>query len=148
MPRPTRPLRLEALQTLIETSGLEFDNRYKKAWRFDCPKCGKKERLYIRRRDGRFICWYCRDKTEGGFEGDPEYALSLLLGRSVTDIQDIIYGPDFTPTKRLNLHYQGSVRPYVREKDDIDEDELELPEDLVNPLVGIPYPPHYVSIFD
>jgi hypothetical protein len=148
MSKLTRPLRPEALQTLIETSGLEFDNRYKKAWRFDCPKCGKKERLYIRRRDGRFICWYCRDKTEGGFEGDPEYALSLLLGRSTTDIQDIIYGPEFTPTARLNLRFWGSVRPYVREDEDLDDDELELPEDVANPLVGIPYPPHYISIFD
>jgi hypothetical protein len=146
MPRTTKPLRLDALRALIENSGLDFNDKNKKSWVFDCPKCGKDERLYLRRRDGRFVCWYCRDKTDEGFEGAPEYALSLLLKKSVADIQDILYGPDFKATPRLDLRFTYTARRYALENEE-DEEDFELLPEVKGPE-GVSFPLDYYPIDD
>lgn len=57
---------------------------------FDCPRCGKSKKLYIRKRDGRFVCWFCRTSEEG-FEGRAEYALAEILQISAKSIAAKLY---------------------------------------------------------
>lgn len=57
---------------------------------FDCPLCASRKKLYIRKSDGRFICFKC--KEENGFSGRAEYALTHLTGLSVNEIKEAIYG--------------------------------------------------------
>lgn len=91
MPIPKRGgCRPEALRELIESSGLKF-RPGPKSWIFECPKCGRKDKLYIRRSDGHYICWYCAETI--GYKGaNPEYVLSDLLNVSVAAIKAKLYG--------------------------------------------------------
>jgi DNA primase len=82
-------LDLDALEKLLQESGERIYNG-RKSWILDCPKCNKKKKLYIRKSDGRFVCWYCKE-TEG-FEGRPEFALVELLSLSLEEIRFKLYG--------------------------------------------------------
>lgn len=78
-----------ALETIIRGSGLTF-RQSAVSWIFDCPKCSKREKLFIRKRDGRFICWFCA--TVNGFQGRPEIALRELLGVPLARLREQLYG--------------------------------------------------------
>lgn len=52
----------------------------------DCCKCGKKEKLYIRKRDGRFICFTCSDD----FKGKVDKVLSELLGITTQQANEML----------------------------------------------------------
>lgn len=127
MPRPAGPLRLEALGTLLENSGLELHKGNHRSWVLDCPHCGKEKKLYIRRRDGRVRCWYCG--REGPLEGYPEYALSALLGKPVSDLQLLLYGDGFTASPKLDIQLTFSANPNAQEDDwGLEEDLIALEE--------------------
>lgn len=64
-----------------------------KSFILTCPRCMKKDKLYIRKRDGRFVCWVCAERD--GFQGAPEYALTEITGRSVGELRTMLYGDDF-----------------------------------------------------
>lgn len=81
-------LNLSKLEEMIRDSGLAFKTR-SKSWIFTCPRCLKQDKLYIRRSDGRFVCWFCKNE---GYQGRPEYALTDLLGQPVSSIQAQLYG--------------------------------------------------------
>lgn len=78
-----------ALAELLEGSGLSF-KKGMRSFILDCPKCGKKDKLYIRRSDGIFICFYCA--TVDGFRGKPEFVLRELLNIPLKDLRTTLYG--------------------------------------------------------
>lgn len=59
---------------------------------FTCPRCKKSKKLYIRKRDGAFVCWRCAE-TEG-FKGRAERALWELFGIPYGDSVPRLYGLD------------------------------------------------------
>ena len=75
------------LLDFIDSHGLSYRTTGK-SYVFTCPKCGKEDKLYIRRVDGRFICWVC----SGSFRGAPEYALSSLTNVPLEDVRKALYG--------------------------------------------------------
>lgn len=77
------------LKKLIEESNVPFKNG-RASYIFDCPRCGKKQKLYLRKRDGMFICFYCAEID--GFKGKPEFALRELLGLPLSDLKFKLYG--------------------------------------------------------
>jgi hypothetical protein len=79
----------EVLADIVEGSGLSYDQN-SVSWIFTCPRCGKAKKLYLRKRDGRFVCWRCKETD--GFQGRAEYALSELLGEHVKDVAKKLYG--------------------------------------------------------
>lgn len=95
-------LDIKALERLIETGGAPFKSKGR-SWVFACPRCRKPEKLWIRKSDGRFVCWYCREIE--GYEGRPEYALRDLLGKPLDEICEILYGAQtiVTPDTRLQI---------------------------------------------
>jgi hypothetical protein len=78
----------QRLQAFISSTGLSYRNG-SSAYIFTCPRCEKKEKLWIRRSDGVFRCWACAESTR--FKGRPEYALAELLKRPVGEIQSVLY---------------------------------------------------------
>lgn len=57
---------------------------------FNCPCCGGKQKLYLRKEDGRFICFRC--KEENGMSGKAEYALVELTDLPIKEIKSVLYG--------------------------------------------------------
>ena len=94
MPNIFDPAKLEAF---INEAGLSYKTT-SKSFIFDCPLCQKKDRLYLRKADGRFICWKCA--TTNRFQGAPEFALEALTGTSLKRIREALYG---------SSHYQASL---------------------------------------
>lgn len=77
------------LAKYVRDAGLSFKQN-SKSFIFTCPLCSGKEKLYIRKRDGRFACWKCRETQ--GFQGAPEYAFAKLQDLPVSVIKKALYG--------------------------------------------------------
>jgi len=84
------------LERFIKNSGLKYKQN-SVSYIFTCPRCQKKDKLYIRKKDGIFVCFYCRSVDR--FQGKPEYALKELLGVSINEIQSGLYGTDIQQIK-------------------------------------------------
>ncbi len=106
------------LAELVEDSGLVL-KKNSKSWILTCPRCGKKGKLYIRRKDGRFVCWVCKETD--GYQGRPEYVLSDLLGQHVQVLQGILYGT----TVPSSLFFDPKIIDFC---DDDDDEIIELDE--------------------
>lgn len=78
-----------AIKSLLDEGGIDYKVN-SKSFIMACPRCQKRDKLYIRKNDGRFVCWVCRDSD--GFGGQVEWALSELLGRPVSEIRQKLYG--------------------------------------------------------
>lgn len=98
------PIDPTVLEGFILDKGLSF-RKNSVSFIFDCPKCGKKNKLYIRRRDGRFVCWVC-SVTEG-FKGRAEYALSELCSLPLWEVREALYGEsqDVPDSATLDLDF-------------------------------------------
>lgn len=109
------------LAQVIKDAGLRHGNT-SISYVFDCPKCGGKKKLYIRKRDGRFVCWVCKE-TEN-YQGRPEYALADLLGVPVKVISSKLYGGSHVP---VELYLDVRIDDFFGDDDEVDEDATELP---------------------
>lgn len=120
----------DVLRKVIDALGLE-KREGSVSYIFTCPRCSKARKLYIRKRDGRFICFRCGPET--GFQGRPEYALAELSGRSVAEIQNMLYGEE-----RLEegSYIQLTIRDFLGIDEEVEEIEPDHP--------GLEWPPwHY-----
>ncbi len=70
------PLDPEVLKQIIETGSADFIQN-SMSYIFDCPRCGKARKLYVRKDDGRCRCWVCQ---HDGVDGRVEKAMILLYG--------------------------------------------------------------------
>lgn len=77
---------------LLAEAGLAKPKQNSISFILECPRCLKKDKLYIRKKDGRFVCWVCKERD--GFQGAPEYALTEIMQRPVREIQGILYGAE------------------------------------------------------
>lgn len=95
-----------ALLGILEDAGLSPTGQTRKSWVYTCPRCDGARKLYVRKRDGRYICWSC---AKHGFEGRPEFLLAHLIGVSVEDARRRIYGSDGPGISRfLDLEWIAS----------------------------------------
>jgi hypothetical protein len=117
------------LTKCIKDAGISF-RQNSKSYIFTCPLCNGADKLYIRKSDGKFSCWRCRETI--GFQGAPEYALSELTGKSILDIKKALYGDHVA---------KASVFLDIKFNDLVDLDELpeliQESDDL--PSLTIPY---------
>ncbi len=114
----------EALKDIIESSGVSHRTSGA-SFIFDCPRCGKKNKLYIRRTDGCFRCWVC---ASDGFAGRAEYALTELIGTSLADLRHKLYGEG---APQAVAQIQITLRDWFAENEDVDEDALAQQLDTV-----------------
>jgi hypothetical protein len=98
------------LLAFIDEAGLSY-HQTGKSFIFDCPKCHREKKLYLRKRDGKFTCWTC--PSSKGFKGAPEFALEALTGMSLEHIRDALYG---------DSHYLASLALDISLRDFQDED--------------------------
>lgn len=78
------------LKKLVESLDLDYREN-SVSYIFTCPRCDKNKKLYIRKRDGVFICFRC---GPDGFRGRAEKALVELSGRPYREIQLLLYGEE------------------------------------------------------
>jgi hypothetical protein len=122
-----------ALRSIIEGNGAQY-RESSVSFIFTCPRCQKKDKLYIRKRDGRFVCFVCKETQN--FRGRAEWALTELFGLSVNEIQARLYGGDI-PEQLGLLDLQF---------DDIWEEDYIPQNDIVNEPVC--WPPDFVGLGD
>ncbi len=77
-----------ALKEIIERGGIPY-REGAVSYIFSCPRCRKARKLYIRKSDGKFLCFVCR---ADGFYGEAPYALKELYSLSIQDLKDKLYG--------------------------------------------------------
>lgn len=111
MSSPDRILDPDILKEFIEgESGLSF-RKNSVSWIFSCPRCEKKDKLYIRKRDGKFICWFCSE-TQGYRGKYPDVALADLSGETIATIRERLYGDDIAlPAFLGQIEYIGFYNP-------------------------------------
>lgn len=119
------------LSRIIKGSGISHKEN-SISFVFTCPKCNKKDRLYIRKRDGIFRCFYCI--TTVNFQGKAEYALQHLLERSYKDIQKDIYD---NIEQKIELFINLSIVDF--------DDEIETTVEL-DPLPILTFPLDFYTL--
>lgn len=127
------------LAQFIDESGLRF-KKNAVSYIFNCPRCEKKDKLFIRQRDGRFVCWYCKEID--GYQGRGEYALADLTQLPLAAIRPKLGLDDSAPvrsTKFLNLQLKW---PYGDDEDD------EADDDMGGGLLPMQWPLDYYPIDD
>jgi hypothetical protein len=77
---------------LLAEAGVGKPKQNSKSYILACPRCSKKDKLFIRKRDGRFVCWVCKERDN--FQGAPEYALAEITGRSISELRALLYGSE------------------------------------------------------
>lgn len=78
----------DVLADYVQSSGLSYKHNAV-SWIFTCPRC-RKDKAYLRKRDGRFVCWYCAEKEN--YWGKGEILLSELLYLPVRQVREALYG--------------------------------------------------------
>lgn len=108
----------ERYRSLLAGAGMSPTGRTKKSIVYDCPVCDRRKKLYVRRYDGQFICWGCRDSH--GTSGDPEYLLALVTHCSLPAARAQVWGEEAPP---LAAHLDIGD---LLELDEPDEEEWEI----------------------
>jgi hypothetical protein len=120
----------KALEKLLKDAGLSFKTG-SNSFVFTCPKCHKKDKLYVRRKDGRFKCFFCANLNN--FQGKPEFALRALTHLSLDEIRSKLYGGISLATFAADFAFDDIFL------DEDDEEEIEL-------LPSVTYPYGYKPI--
>lgn len=103
------------LKGFIQESGLN-PRQNSVSYIFDCPRCGKAKKLYVRKKDGRFVCWYCR--TIEGFEGKPEFAFAEILQVPVKYVASKLY---FGPVDAEGVYLDYDLKEWQDEDEQAEE---------------------------
>ena len=95
----------------------------------NCPRC-RKQKLYIRKSDGRYICFVCKNKYS--MSGKAEYILNELYSISIEELREKLYGTstyDFKSSLELNIQ-----DPWESPLEDVEYalPEMQFPEDFVD----------------
>lgn len=127
------------LRQVLAEVGLSYKQN-SKSYIFNCPRCKGKQKLFMRKADGRFVCWKCKE-TEG-YQGRPEFALADLLNQKVSQVAARLYG---------GAHIPVSVFLDVRLTDFFGDDDVDEDDDVVEDIVTLPrlhWPFDYYPIDD
>lgn len=108
----------DKLLAYIEDTGLSY-RQNTISFIFDCPKCLKKDKLYVRKRDGRFVCWFC--KEQDGYQGRPEFAFADLTLTPIELVREALYGRAAATDED---YFDLKLPDWFGEGDDIDEDAV------------------------
>jgi hypothetical protein len=108
------------IKELLEEAGVGKPKQNGKAYILTCPRCNKKDKLYIRKIDGRFVCWVCKERDN--FQGSPEYVFAELTGRPIAELRTLIHGES-------GLTGQVSIDLQIRDFFDDEDDDFEEEDD-------------------
>lgn len=108
------------LKAFIDQSGLSY-HQNSVSFIFTCPRCSKPKKLYIRKSNGQFCCFRCKETDN--FKGRAEYALSELTGTPVADVCRFLYGE--IPLRNDPI-FEARIADFFGDDDEIDEDAFEV----------------------
>lgn len=111
----------DTLQSLLDEGGISY-RQNSKSFILECPRCQKRDKLYIRKSDGRFVCWKCSESE--GFHGAAEWALAELLSRPAAEIRKQLQGTTWGSSCYLDIRLNDFFGA-------LDEIPYWAPEDLV-----------------
>lgn len=114
-------LPVERIAKYIEDSGVSF-RRGEVSYIFDCPRCLRKDKLYISRTHGHFICFYCADRED--FRGRPEYALAELLSVPIAKVRAAIYGER---NHHAGPFFSVDIRDFFGDDEIVEDETQEIP---------------------
>ena len=123
----------EALKDLLEKSGASYEQNAH-SYKFECPRCGKKDKLWILKHNGYFVCWYCQETDK--FKGRCEWALKEILGVSLAELQGKLYNGGVPPGDMLDF----TLKDFYN-----DEEFISLPPQLQEvewPVDALPLSPN------
>jgi hypothetical protein len=124
----------DKLREYIKESGVSHKET-QESYVFCCPKCGKKDKLWMYKKSGFFQCFYCKEKDN--FQGKPEYALCELLSIDIDTVKNAIYDKIIEDNPMfLNLDIKNPFE---------DEEEV-VKNQPFQDLAIFNYPPDYYSI--
>lgn len=115
------------IRDILQEHGVSFKTNGK-SFILTCPRCSKLEKLYIRRWDGRFVCWHCAESDN--FKGRPEFALRELTGLPLSTLRNKLYGVDTTATADFHM--------YIDMGDFFDDEEDFIVDDAPKEIVQDP----------
>lgn len=108
----------QKLREFLDRTGLSYKQN-SRSYVFDCPKCRRKDKLYIEKKNGRFICFRCAE--EDGYKGRPEFALADLALMPLSEVRKALYGEQYSGTAyELDL----KLRDLFGDEDVIDEEAV------------------------
>lgn len=96
----------EALAKIVEGGSVPY-RQNAISYIFECPRCQKADKLYIRKRDGIFRCWRCVEVDR--FSGKAEWALRELYDLPLHILRTKLYGAELPDTlvEELVLDFEG-----------------------------------------
>jgi hypothetical protein len=112
----------DKLLEFIEQHGLSYKEN-SRSYVFECPRCHGKEKLYMEKRGGRFICFVCAEID--GYRGRPEFALSDLASVPIGEVKTFLYGAGHRGTVG-EIHF--NLGEFFGEDDLIEDNSLVIPE--------------------
>jgi hypothetical protein len=111
----------ERLQDFIDEAGLSYKEN-SRSFVFDCPRCHRTDKLYMEKRSGRFICFFCAEVD--GYKGKPEFALSDLAAMSIRDVRKALYGESSVNT---GVALDLQLSDFFGDEDTVEEQMVEIP---------------------
>lgn len=115
------------VRDILQEYGVSFKTNGK-SFIMTCPRCSKSEKLYIRRHDGRFVCWHCAEHDN--FKGKPEFALRELTGQPLQVLRKRLYGVDTDATSDFRIN--------IKMGDFYDDDDEIVMRDIIPTVVQDP----------
>jgi DNA primase len=110
----------EKIKAILDEHGVSYKPN-SRSYILTCPRCHKRDKLYIRKNDGRFVCWVCRESS--GFAGKVEWCLTELVNLDITALRKELYGPEHRSSVFLDIQ----LRDFFSEED---ETPIFVPSDL------------------
>ncbi len=134
MNKDASPLYVKTVKEILQELGCSFKS-IGQSHVLDCPKCGKKEKLYVRKTDGRFVCWSCKEINN--FSGKIEYLIPHLSEMSLEQAKRWIR--DETEPLLNPNSFQVRLIDFLNEDEEQEIEEVVFPEEVT-------YPRDYVDI--
>lgn len=117
----------EKIKSILDEGGVSY-HQNTRSFILTCPRCNKPKKLYLRKTDGRFVCWVCKDVS--GFSGKAEWCLTELIGTPVKELQVYLYGA----TNNQILLLDVEINDFFDEEDEFQAFQPEvLPEVMPDP---------------
>jgi hypothetical protein len=104
-------------QVLIE-SQLHFTQN-SRSYIFTCPRCKGKKKLFMEKKNGRFVCWKCKEVD--GYQGRPEFALADLLNQTIKQVSSRLYGGAHIP---VSVFLDVRMEDFFGEEDEVDDEDI------------------------
>lgn len=114
------------LENYVRECGVSFKEN-NSSFIFDCPKCGKAEKVYMFKDGGYFKCFVCSEELDPPFKGGPDWILAELLNIKRSDVRMAL---GLTAEPQASIRGVGQIElisPYgeAREKEPVPEVEID-----------------------